>query len=91
MDVERPPPKIAVITPTYNRAHLLMRAVASVLAQTMEDFEMIVVDDGSKDNTFERLEALSDPRIRCLRQEHKGAAVGRNLGAARHQRRSSRS
>ena len=82
MDVERPPPKIAVITPTYNRADLLMRAVASVRSQTMEAFEMIVVDDGSTDDTLERLEALSDPRIRCLRQEHKGAALARNLGAA---------
>lgn len=82
MNTDRPPPKIAVITPTYNRADLLMRAVDSVLAQTMHEFEMIVVDDGSTDDTLERLDALSDPRIRWLRQEHRGAALARNLGAA---------
>jgi len=44
-------PKVSVIIPTYNRAHLLARAIQSVLDQTYNDFELIVVDDGSIDNT----------------------------------------
>jgi len=44
-------PKVSVIIPTYNRAHLVGRAIQSVLDQTYKDFELIVVDDGSIDNT----------------------------------------
>lgn len=54
---------ISVIIPTYNRAELLKRAAQSVLAQTYKDFELIIVDDGSTDNTKEIVESLNDSRI----------------------------
>ena len=74
-------PGISVIIPTYNRAHLISRSAKSVLAQTYPDFELIIVDDGSGDNTEEIIEALADPRIRYLRHEsNRGVSAARNTG-----------
>ena len=74
-------PKVSVIIPTYNRAHLVGRAIRSVLNQTYQDFEIIVVDDGSTDNTEEVVKSFNDPRIRYIRhEENKGAAAARNTG-----------
>jgi glycosyltransferase involved in cell wall biosynthesis len=69
------------VVPTYNRAHLIERAISSVLAQTHTDFELIVVDDGSSDNTQAVVERIDDPRIRYVRQQNAGAAAARNHGA----------
>jgi glycosyltransferase involved in cell wall biosynthesis len=67
--------------PCYNRAALLKRAVNSVLAQTLTDFELIIVDDGSTDDTAGVLRQFSDVRIRLLRNdENEGAARARNRG-----------
>lgn len=71
---------ISVVLPTYNRARCLSRAINSVLNQTYSDFELIVVDDGSTDNTRELVEGYSDPRIRYLYQENAGANAARNRG-----------
>jgi glycosyltransferase involved in cell wall biosynthesis len=67
-------PKISVIIPTYNRANLLPRAIKSVLNQTFQDFELIVVDDGSTDNTREVVEEFQkkDSRIKYIFQENSG-------------------
>lgn len=74
-------PTISVIIPTYNRAHLLGRAIQSVLEQTYRDFEIIVVDDGSTDNTEEVVKSFNDERIRYIRRErNKGGAAARNTG-----------
>jgi len=74
-------PKVSVIIPTYNRAHLLPRAIQTVLNQTYQDFELIVVDDGSTDNTEEIVKSFNDPCIRYIRhEENKGAAAARNTG-----------
>jgi glycosyltransferase involved in cell wall biosynthesis len=74
-------PIVSVIIPTYNRAHVLARAIQSVLDQTYQDFEMIVVDDGSNDNTEEVVKSFNDPRIRYIRHEgNRGAAAARNTG-----------
>ena len=74
-------PLISIVTPTYNRADTIQRAVASVRAQSWSDWELIVVDDGSTDDTTSRLAGL-DPRIRLLRQENQGVTVARNTGLA---------
>lgn len=71
----------SVIIPTYNRAATLPRAVASVLAQTCGDFELIVVDDGSTDDTPALVAAITDGRVRCIRQENRGVSAARNAGA----------
>jgi glycosyltransferase involved in cell wall biosynthesis len=71
---------ISVIIPTYNRAHILHRAVQSVLSQTHSHLELIIVDDGSEDVTPEAVTALQDPRIRLVHQDHQGVAAARNAG-----------
>ena len=73
--------KVSVIIPTYNRAHVLPIAIDSVLAQNYKDYEIIVVDDGSTDNTKEILKPyLSKPNVRYIYQKHKMQAAARNNG-----------
>jgi glycosyltransferase involved in cell wall biosynthesis len=74
-------PKVSVIIPTYNRGWILGEAVASVLAQEFDDFELIVVDDGSTDNTREILEAYHND-IAVLSQNNRGVSAARNRGIA---------
>lgn len=74
-------PLVSAIIPTYNRAYLVKDAVDSILAQTYENIEVIVVDDGSTDNTLEVLSAYCN-RIRVIRQENAGPAAARNRGIA---------
>jgi glycosyltransferase involved in cell wall biosynthesis len=70
-----------VVVPTYNRAGLVERAVRSVLAQTVEELEVLVVDDASTDGTGRVVEALADARIRYVRHpEKRGGARARNTG-----------
>lgn len=74
-------PKVSVIILTYNRAHFIPSAIKSVLNQTFQDFEIIVVDDASKDNTWEVVSGFHDHRIRYIRHEtNQGEAAGRNTG-----------
>lgn len=74
-------PKVSVVIPTYDRAAKVQRAIESVLAQTMKDLEVVVVDDGSSDNTAEVLSAKFGDRIRYYVQTNQGASVARNRGA----------
>lgn len=74
---------ISVITPTYNRAHTIRKAIDSVMAQTYEDWEHIIVDDGSTDNTKHIVEAVKGSRVRYLRQNNGGPSKARNLGISK--------
>lgn len=81
-------PTVSVIIPTYNRAHVLGRSIQSVLNQTYQDFELIVVDDGSSDNTEEVVRNFNDIRIKYIRHDkNRGLSAARNTGikAARGQ------
>ena len=70
-------PRVSVVIPTYNCAHYLGQAIDSVLGQSYTDLEVIVVDDGSRDNTAE-VAAAYGPRIRYMRQENSGLPAARN-------------
>lgn len=74
-------PKVSVIIPTYDSAHCIQRAIQSVQSQTFKDMEIIVIDDGSTDNTEAIVRSISDERIRCIRCEtNRGAGAARNEG-----------
>lgn len=75
-------PLISVIIPTYNRAHLIKRSATSVLNQTYKNLELIIVDDGSTDNTKEVIDSLNDKRIVYVKQENQGVSMARNNGVA---------
>ena len=73
-------PVVSVIIPTYNRAHYLGTAIESVFNQTFQEFELIVVDDGSIDETRTLLDAIDDKRLIRLFREHKGISAAMNSG-----------
>jgi len=77
--VEQPPPRVSVIIPTYNRAGYLCEALTSVFGQSLAPWEVIVVDDGSTDNTFQVVQDAPGP-VHFYRQAHRGVAEARNLG-----------
>jgi glycosyltransferase involved in cell wall biosynthesis len=73
-------PKISVVIPTYNSAHFLGDAIRSVLAQTVGDFEIIVVDDGSTDNPKGVVDSFAERRLSYVYQENRGPAAAYNRG-----------
>jgi glycosyltransferase involved in cell wall biosynthesis len=76
------PPLFTVFTPTHNRAHTIQRVFSSLSSQTLRDFEWLVVDDGSTDNTSELIAAwtkFADFPIRCFKQDHSGKHFAHNL------------
>ena len=77
-------PFLSIILPTYNRVHLLPRAIRSVLGQNFADWELLIVDDGSTDETARVAGEFvqQDPRIRFIRNVHQGVALTRNSGIA---------
>jgi glycosyltransferase involved in cell wall biosynthesis len=80
MEEASPTPRVSVVIPTYNRAHTLRDAVASVLAQRFRSLELLVVDDGSTDGTGALVRAVRDPRVRYIAREHAGVSSARNAG-----------
>jgi len=73
-------PGISVVIPLYNKEKYVRRAVESVLSQTFRDFELIVVNDGSTDNSPALVRSYDDPRIRVINQENQGVSAARNRG-----------
>ncbi len=75
-------PKVSVIIPTYNRNKLVLDAIDSVLEQTFQNFEIIIVDDGSTDNTKTHIDSYQkkDTRIKYIFQENQGVSIARNTG-----------
>lgn len=76
-------PKVSIIIPAYNEGRRVLRAIESALGQNYPDFEVIVVDDGSSDDTFEVASSVKDPRLRVYRKEHGGKAKALNFGLSK--------
>lgn len=81
-DTDAPPPRVSVVMPVYNAAATIDATIASVMAQTERDFELIAVNDGSTDDSLARLLdwAAADPRLRVISRDNAGVSAARNLG-----------
>ena len=77
-------PKVSVIVPAYNSGDLVRRAIESACAQTYEDYEIVVVDDGSTDDTWDVIQQAAEahPKVRSIRAAHAGLAAARNRAIA---------
>jgi glycosyltransferase involved in cell wall biosynthesis len=73
-------PAISIVMPLYNKAGQVLKTIASVTAQTVSDWELVVVDDGSTDGGPALVRALGDPRIRVVSQTNAGVSAARNRG-----------
>ncbi len=71
---------ISVVIPLYNKRGTVARAIQSVLGQSFRDFEIVIVNDGSTDNSVDEVEKISDPRIRLINQANAGVSAARNKG-----------
>jgi glycosyltransferase involved in cell wall biosynthesis len=75
-------PKVAVVIAAYNAERFIRETLESVFTQTLQDFEIIVVDDGSTDGTQDVLSSIDDPRLTVIRQKNQGVSAARNAGLA---------
>ena len=82
MDPGNTTPLVSVVIPAFNAEKFVDRAIESVLSQSYSNFELVVVDDGSTDNTAEIAASFVDPRIRNISQPNRGVAAARNRGMA---------
>ena len=79
--MEKDKPLISIIVATYNRAKTISRAIDSILAQTYDNFEIIIVDDGSADDTLKILSKYNDAKIKIIKHEiNKGVCAAKNTG-----------
>ena len=75
--------KFSVIIPTYNRSQFILKTIQSVLEQTYKDFEVIVIDDGSTDDTEEVVKSISNPQLSYYKKVNAERGAARNLGHLR--------
>ena len=71
---------ISVVIPLYNKEHYIATTLQTILAQTYQDYEVVIVDDGSTDGSVNAVERLCDSRLRLVRQNNAGVSVARNRG-----------
>ena len=76
-------PQVSIIIPAYNRSKFLAQAVQSVLSQTATDFEILVIDDGSTDDSRAVIENIYDARLKYFYKENGGVSSARNFGLAK--------
>lgn len=76
-------PYFSIVVPTYNRAELIGKTIESILQQQFTDFEVLVIDDGSKDNTEARVREFKDPRVHYFKKENGERGAARNYGRER--------
>lgn len=72
--------KFSVVIPLYNKGEHIIQTLNSVLAQSMDDFEILVIDDGSSDNSYALAQSVKSPKIRLFQQKNQGVSVARNVG-----------
>ena len=77
--------RFSVIIPLYNKANFVRKTIESILNQTFTGFEIVVVNDGSTDNSLDVVNEISDPRIRIFTKENGGVSVARNFGIEKSQ------
>ena len=73
-------PFFSVIIPLYNKENLIEQTISGLLDQSFTDFEVIIVNDGSTDNSLEKINHLIDNRFKIINQDNKGASFARNIG-----------
>src|SRR5215203_2614836 len=73
-------PLVSAVVPAYNASRTVVEAVNSVLTQTVRDLEVIVVDDGSRDDTADVVRSIDDPRVSLITKQNEGASSARNAG-----------
>lgn len=73
---------ISIIIPLYNKADIVTKTLESVFGQTHQDFEIVIIDDGSTDNSLTVVQSFTDPRIRIITQANSGVSAARNRGIA---------
>lgn len=72
--------KYSVVIPLYNKEDCIEKTIKSVLAQTNSDYEIVVIDDGSIDQSADVVKAINDERIRLISQKNQGVSAARNTG-----------
>lgn len=73
-------PFFSIIIPTYNRGHLILATIKSIQQQVFGDFELLIIDDGSTDNTYEVIRNINDVRIKYFKKNNGGVSSARNFG-----------
>ncbi|MGK0290394.1 MAG: glycosyltransferase involved in cell wall biosynthesis [bacterium] len=73
-------PLVSIIMPAYNASETILESIQSVLMQTYQNWELLIIDDGSSDNTYEKVLTIQDSRIKAFKEKNKGVATTRNQG-----------